>query len=230
MVPESPTPDPGLEDGRGVGIRALLLDLDGTLLDSEPYHKRAEIIAFGKMGLELTVEDILPFTGMTLEKMLGFVRDRFGFPVTVDEFLSVQTPLFRKIIEEEVELFEDSVRFLNRFGAVPKVIVTSSMPWYLEVVTRKHPILVEAFDALVTAADVVHGKPDPEPFLLGCQRLNIEPGKALAIEDSVNGVRSARAAGCWVVGMDREGHGRLNDAHRVVAGFDEIEILGSLEP
>ena len=60
------------------------------------------------------------------------------------------------------------------------------------------------------------------PFLLAAARLGIEPGKCVAVEDSANGVKSAKAAGCHVVGIDREGDGHLAHADRVVKTMDEI--------
>jgi HAD superfamily hydrolase (TIGR01509 family) len=200
---------------------AYLLDLDGTLIDSEPYHKAAEVAAFGRMGLQITSDDLMPCTGLTLGAMLDFVHERFGLKTNVAQFLEVQRPLFTKIIESEVDLFIDAFRFLENCEA-PCAIVTSSLPWYVDVVSKKHPILREKTLALVCAADITNGKPHPEPFLTGAARLGVEPSRCWAVEDSVNGACSAKAAGCYVVGMDREGHGRLIEADRVVASFDDL--------
>ncbi len=216
----SPTPTPPLREGL-VCPTAYLLDLDGTLIDSEPYHKAAEVAAFGRMGLEITPEDLMPCTGLTLDAMLDFVHATFGLRTTVDAFLEVQRPEFTKIIESSIDLFDDGMQFLENCQ-VPMAIVTSSLPWYVEAVTRKHPILLEKTRALVCAADITNGKPHPEPFLTGAARLNVDPARCVAVEDSVNGVRSAKAAGCFVIGMDREGHGLLGEADRVVSTFNEI--------
>lgn len=204
------------------GFEAFLLDLDGTLVDSEPWHKKAEIITFARFGLDLKVEDLLGFTGMTLGQMLDGAGQKFGKHIFVEDFLEVQQPLFRKIIEDEIELFPDASRFLERFEDKRKAMVTSSLPWYLEAVSTKHPILIDAFELRICAADVESGKPHPEPFQLAASRLVVEPAKCMAVEDSANGVRSAKEAGCYVVGIDREGHGYLGQADRVVTSLDEL--------
>ena len=205
------------------GFEAFLLDLDGTLVDSEPWHKKAEILTFARFGLDLRIEDLMGFTGMTLGAMLQGVGEKFGKHIFVEDFLEVQQPLFRKIIDDEIELFPDALRFLKRCEKTRKAMVTSSLPWYLEAVSSKHPILIDAFELRICAADVESGKPHPEPFQIAAARMVVEPAKCMAIEDSANGVLSAKEAGCYVVGIDREGHGHLGHANRVVQSFDEIE-------
>ena len=117
----------------------LLLDLDGTLVDSEPWHKKAEIMTFARFGLDLKAENLFEYTGMTLGQMLEGVGKKFGTHVFVEDFLEVQKPVFIKIIQDEIELFPDALRFLERFENQRKAIVTSSLPWYLEAVSKKHP-------------------------------------------------------------------------------------------
>jgi len=160
---------------------------------------------------------------MTLGSMLQGVGDKFKKHILVEDFLEVQQPLFRKIIADEIELFPDALRFLNRFANVRKAMVTSSLPWYLEAVSSKHPILIDAFELRICAADVESGKPHPEPFQLAAKRMVIEPARCIAVEDSANGVRSSKEAGCYVIGIDREGQGHLSHADRVIQSFDEIE-------
>lgn len=205
-----------------IEAEAFLLDLDGTIVDSEPWHKKAEILTFARFGLDLKIEDLMGFTGMTLGAMLQGVGQKFGKRILVEDFLVIQKPLFRKIIDDEIELFPDALRFLTRFENKRKAMVTSSLPWYLEAVSTKHAILIDAFEMRICAADVENGKPHPEPFLLAASRLGVKPAKCIAVEDSANGVRSAKEAGCYVVGIDREGHGHLNHADRVVTSFDEL--------
>lgn len=211
------------ESERGEGaFGAFLLDLDGTLADSEPWHKRAEVLTFAKLGLKIEPEHLLPFTGMTLGKMLEGVGKTFGFRVLVADFLEVQKPIFQSIIENDIELFPDALRFFDRFSAVRKALVTSSLPYYLEALSAVHPILIDAFELRICGADVEHGKPHPEPFVLAANRLGVAPEDCIAIEDSSNGVSSAKAAGCFTVGVDRESHGHLTHADRVVKSLDEL--------
>lgn len=212
---------PGSEIGEGA-FGAFLLDLDGTLVDSEPFHKQAEVLTFAKLGLKIEPEQLLPFTGMTLGKMLEGVGETFGFHVLVPDFLEVQKPIFRSIIENDIKLFPEALRFFERFAGARKALVTSSLPYYLEALSAVHPILIDAFELRICGADVEHGKPHPEPFALAASRLGVEPSKCIAIEDSANGVASSKAAGCFTIGIDRESHGHLAHADRVVHSLDEL--------
>lgn len=206
----------------------LLLDLDGTLIDSEPLHKRSEIETFALWGLRLAPSDLRPFTGTTLPLMLGGVGEKYGVQVDPEEFMEAQIPAFRKIIRNELRMFPDAERLLARArnAGVRMALVTSSMPWYLEAVSERFPVLVEAFEARVCQADVADGKPHPEAFRTASQRLGVAPNLCTAVEDSVNGIVSARAAGCRAVGIDREGHGRLGAADEVVSSLDQLDLSG----
>jgi beta-phosphoglucomutase-like phosphatase (HAD superfamily) len=220
----------------------LLVDLDGTLVDSEPWHKRSEIETFAKWGINLEVADLMPFTGTTLPHMLAGIGERFRVAITPEEFMKAQIPTFRRYIAEHVDLFPDAARLVERLlrgssAPAPRsdsdsppfghAIVTSAMPWYVDAVLARHPILNQAFRVIVDQGDVENSKPDPEPFRVAAGRLGVRPEECTAIEDSVNGVRSAKAAGCRAVGVDREGHGRLAEADKVVRTLDAIRESGT---
>jgi HAD superfamily hydrolase (TIGR01509 family) len=206
--------------------RALLLDLDGTVLDSEPWHKRSEIETFSRWGILIGPQDLLPFTGSTLPFMLDGINARFGTAITAHEFIEAQRPVFQRYIENDVKLFPDAERLIARAreSGTPLGLVTSSMPWYLDAVTKTHPILEKAFDVRVCQGDVSASKPDPESFLTAAKRLGTPPEECVAVEDSVNGVASASSAGCRVVGIDREGHGRLANADVVLRSLDCLDL------
>jgi beta-phosphoglucomutase-like phosphatase (HAD superfamily) len=233
----------------------LLADLDGTLVNSEPWHKRSERETFAKFGIEIEVADLQPYTGTTLPQMLAGIGERFGKLVPPEEFMEAQIPPFRKYIAESVHLFPDAERLVRRLispgflsGKAPAdtdhsspssqpgqphpvppraAIVTSAMPWYMAAILERFPQLRAAFPVIVTQADVENGKPHPEAFLTAARKLGANPGDCVAVEDSVNGIRSARAAGCRVVGIDREGLGHLSEADKVVASLDELGLLES---
>ncbi len=198
-------------------VDAVIFDLDGTILDSEPLHKRAEIEAFRILGLRVTEKDLMPLVGTTLTSMLSVISPG----LSVEAFLRVQQPLFTKMIVDEMELFPDAVRLIQRLK-VPLGLATSSMQWYVDLTAEKFPILREVFQVRLCAADVVHGKPDPEIFLRACDLLGVSPSRAMVIEDSENGVRAAKAAGCKTVGVDRHALIDLSGADQVVKTLDEL--------
>lgn len=203
-------------------FKAILFDLDGTLIDSEPWHKKAELEILRSLGLDIVHEDIAMYVGNTMPVMLAGLNERFSCCMTLEDFVEAQKPVLGKYVEEHIELFPDVPPCLDRLNGHATAVVTSSLEWYVLAVRKKLGTISHLFETLVCQKDVQLGKPHPEPYLLASERLGVAPGDCLVIEDSVNGVRSGKAAGCYVVGIDREGHGHLVEADRVVASLEEL--------
>lgn len=206
-------------------IKGILYDLDGTLIDSEPWHKKAELEAFRAMGLSIVKEDISMYVGTTLPRMLEDLNARFGGGLTIEGFTHTQKPILSDYIANYIQVFPDVAPFLARVAHVKSAIVTSSVEWYVEAIRQRFTDeLGHLFETLVCEKDVVFGKPHPEPFLLGARRLGLATKECVVFEDSVNGVRSAKAAGCYVIGVDRERHGHLVEADQVVTSLGDFEF------
>jgi beta-phosphoglucomutase len=210
-------------EGAGGGeFDGLLCDLDGTLLDSEPWHKAAEIQAFATFGIHFEFADLHRFTGGTLRAMLATVSEESGKEITRDAFLDVQMPLLTEMICTQMRPFEDAIRFLERFRTTEKAmaVVTSSSQWYVDLARSQFGFLNEFFPVWICGTDVQNGKPHPEPYLRGKELLGIQ--NALVIEDSHNGVASGKAAGCTVIAADRHAEGGFESADLVVRNLDSL--------
>lgn len=173
-------------------VSALLLDLDGTLVDSEPIHRRGYRAFFAHKGWE--VPDLSVFTGRRAEDVFATEPGPWAgldpaavlaevLPHVPDE-AAVAVPGARQLIEAA------------RAAGVPVAIVTSAGPaWVERSLVESLSLRRDSVDAVVTARDVVDGKPDPAGFALACERLGADPAQALAAEDSPAGVRAALGAG-----------------------------------
>lgn len=204
--------------------KAVVFDLDGTLVDSEPWHKKAEVEGFALLGLTVTAEDLMPCTGLTLPDMLRRIGDAHGRPLTVEEFLGVQQEILQGYIDHSMEAFPDALELANALN-VPLAIGTSSMKWYLDSILNRFTEIACRFPVRVCQADVSNGKPHPETFLTAFARLGVAPEAGWVIEDSINGVRAGRAAGAFVIGVDREGHGHLSEADTVVLNLRDCLVF-----
>ncbi|MFZ1409981.1 MAG: HAD family phosphatase [Micropruina sp.] len=206
---------------------ALLLDLDGTLVDSEPVHRQMYVDWFTARGWPVDPGQLARFTGRRAEDV--FASDSGPW--------TGQDPV--ALLREAVAYFPADALPLAMPGASalvasarharPIALVTSAgAPWVARCLGEVLGVL-DAFDVIVTNADVQFGKPHPEGYALACTRLEVLAADCLAVEDSPAGIRSAREAGVGtVVGITStftEAELSAAGAHRVVAGLDEVSAL-----
>ncbi len=201
----------------------VVFDMDGVLVDSEPLHEEATKAYLSELGISLDVTDL--------------TKSMYGRRVT-----DLTTELARMISRPAAEvnagrqrLFWDSLDGLQLMpGAgeavddlssvgVRLAVATSATRPYLEYVLRRFS-LTARFDALVCGDEVRESKPDPAIYLLAAHRLGANPALCAAIEDSPNGVASARAAGMHVVAVPNETTAGLDlpGAHKIVHGLSEV--------
>lgn len=202
----------------------LLLDLDGTLIDSEPWYKRTEVETLREFGVDITLDEMEEFTGLTLGVWLATLNARYDKALTKDEFLVDYRPRMEEHVAKNVDMFPDAVRLLERMDGRRAMLVTSSMKWYVDAVLDRYPSIRKAVMGIVCEADVALGKPEPEPYLKAAAALDMDPASCIVVEDAINGVKSGIAAGCNVIGIDRYSHGTLSMASSVVRSLDEIEL------
>ncbi len=174
------------------GVSALLLDLDGTLVDSEPIHRRGYRAFFAHKGWE--VPDLSVFTGRRAEDVFATEPGPWAGLDPAD----VLAEVLLHVPDEAAQAVPGARELIEvaRAAGVPVAIVTSAGPAWVERSLVESLLLGrDSVDVIVTARDVVDGKPDPAGFALACERLGADPTQALAAEDSPAGVRAALGAG-----------------------------------
>jgi len=204
--------------------KAFLFDLDGTLIDSEHAHKTAEVITLETFGLDIGLDELFRFTGVPYRAMLAALEAEFGVPLPLDEFFERHEPTLLSKIGSEIQVFPDVEDCLARLRKVPVALATSSPGWYVRAVLATFPIL-GVFEHVVCADDVTHGKPNPEPFLSAAAALAADPKFCVAIEDSANGVASAKAAGCYTIGVRRDERIDLSHADEIIDSLKGLPIV-----
>lgn len=181
---------------------AVLWDMDGTLVDSEPYWIAAETELARRFGFEWTHADGLSLVGNPLTVSAQVLHDR-GVDMPVDEVVQWLLARVTEQVRESIPWQADARALLDE-------VVSAGIPCAL--VTMSYSVLAEAmlahvpgvFSAVVTGDTVTHGKPHPEPFLTAAAQLGVEITDCLALEDSPSGTRSAHASGAVTIAIKRE--------------------------
>lgn len=178
---------------------AVLWDMDGTLVDTEPYWIASEFEVVEKYGGSWSHELALQVVGFDLLDAGRFIHQHSG--IDVEPSVIVEELLDRVVrrVEEEVPFRPGAVELLADLNAsgVRCGLVTMSYRRFVQPVLAGLPDA--SFEVIVTGDAVTQGKPHPEPYLKAAAILGVDPARTLAIEDSNTGTRSAEAAGCTVV-------------------------------
>jgi HAD superfamily hydrolase (TIGR01509 family) len=178
---------------------AVLWDMDGTLVDTEPYWIASEFEVVEKYGGTWSHELALQVVGFDLLDAGRFIHQHAG--IDVEPSVIVEELLDRVVrrVEEAVPFRPGAVELLADLNAhgVRCALVTMSYRRFVQPVLAGLP--EGSFEVVVTGDAVTQGKPHPEPYLKAAGILGVDPARTLAIEDSNTGTRSAEAAGCTVV-------------------------------
>jgi beta-phosphoglucomutase len=185
--------------------RAVLWDLDGTLVDSAEYHWRAWKSTLEHEGVTLTYEQFLARFGQRNDRIL---RDWLGEDAGAEQIQSIgaaKEQEYRRLAEEEgLEPLAGAAEWVARLHEAGwKQAVASSAPRANVDVMLRVLNLDRSFDATVAAEDVTTGKPDPEVFLAAAFRLHVPPSRCIVVEDAAAGIEAARRAGMRSIGVSR---------------------------
>ncbi|MFT4188572.1 MAG: HAD family phosphatase [Aeromicrobium sp.] len=175
---------------------AVLWDLDGTLVDTEPLWFAAETELAARLGGVWTPRDAIGLVGSDLRAAGRRLRERFDADMEADEIVDFLVARVRQGLVGGTPWRPGARELFAAYAAlgVPQALVTMSYATLAEPVVAALP-----FAAVVTGDRVRHGKPHPEPYLTAAAELGVDPAACLAVEDSETGATSATEAGCFVL-------------------------------
>jgi HAD superfamily hydrolase (TIGR01509 family) len=188
----------------GLGMAAVLWDLDGTLVDSEPYWIAAEYRLVASFGGEWNDAHAHALVGNPLLVSAVYIREHGGVDLEPAEIVDRLLAEVVAQTKEHADWRPGALNLLAELGSagVPCAMVTMSYQSLANAVAEQLP--PETFQALVTGDQLRRGKPDPEAYLTAAARLGVDPAQCVAIEDSPTGVASAEAAGCAVLAVPNQ--------------------------
>ncbi|MEE8440612.1 MAG: HAD-IA family hydrolase [Spirochaetia bacterium] len=179
-------------------IRAVLLDMDGVLVDSEPFILKAATMMFIELGCTVHPADFEPFVGSGENKYLGGVAEQYGITIDIDRAKARTYDIYDEIIAGHLRPLPGVGDFLKRCRGRSLAIAVATSADERKLLANLDAIglSIERFDTSVNGLEVTHRKPHPEIYLSAAARLAVEPESCLVVEDAVNGIEAARRAGC----------------------------------
>ena len=182
-------------------LAAVLFDMDGLLVDTEPLWLETETEVMARLGARWTPQDQYALLGGSMARTVSYLLSKVARPApprTVERWLS--EGMLERVRDGRVVVQPGARELLAAVAGagLPHALVTSSQRSFADAVLASTGL---AFPVTVCAEDVAVTKPDPEPYLLGAKLLDADPARCVVLEDSPNGVASATAAGCRVVAV-----------------------------
>ncbi len=187
-------------------IKAVIFDMDGVLIDSEPLWRKAMIEGFASIGVLITEEDCKKTTGNRLKEVVEYwfeKLDILDFLPTEIEHRIINTLV--KLINKEGKAISGVIEVINFCNNknIKIGLATSSSNQLMEAVLEKLK-LKNTFKSSISAENMEYGKPHPEVFLICASQLQISPLECIVIEDSINGVIAAKAAFMRVIALPEQ--------------------------
>jgi len=208
-------------------MRAAIFDMDGVLADSEPLICAAARAMFLEHGLVVRAEDFEPFVGAGENRYIGGVAEKYGLALDLIVAKARTYELYLKMVPATLKVFPGAFELVTACRAVGWrcAIASSADRIKVEANLRKIGLPIETWHAVVTAEDVERRKPDPALFLKAADRLGVPPAFCTVIEDAVNGIAAAKAAGMRCIAVATSfPRAKLTQADRVRTSIQEVTL------
>lgn len=199
--------------------------MNGVITDDEDLHEMATQRTFDKVGLVVTPEIYRKYClGRTdAAAFVDLVRVFDLKDVEMPTVIRDKSVLYQELVADNLKVYPGVIELIDRLHQKYTLALTTSSTFDEMQAVMKALQIGNRFKVMVSARDVQRGKPDPEPYLLTAKRLGVAPQECLVIEDSENGVRSAKAAGMYCVAIpNTETAYTLSVADHIVRQYAEI--------
>lgn len=215
-------------------LKAVLFDMDGVIVDTEPLHRKAYFKMFESFGAKVSDELYARFAGASTRKVCQTVIEEFKLDKTYEELQMVKRAYFKELFynDEDFDLIPGVRNLIEHYheGHVKLVLASSASPTTIDMVFEKFG-LDPYFKGKISGAELKESKPHPEIFLRAAKIAGEPNENCMVIEDSTNGILAAHRAGIFCAGFKSEHtHGQNYDlANIVVKDFKELEMNNLIE-
>ncbi|MEV7024554.1 HAD family phosphatase [Kitasatospora sp. NPDC093558] len=219
-----------LDHGDDRGLRAVLLDMDGTLVDTEDFWWQAEASLFAELGYALDEADRAQVVGGPMTRVIDYLIARTGVDLSPADLTVLINQRFVDLLGGGVPLMPGAERLLNTLAAhgIPAALVSASHRHIIDIVLRS--LGAEHFAFTVAGDEVPRTKPHPDPYLEAARRLGADPARCVVVEDAPTGVKAAEAAGCPVIAVPSVARIEPAPGRLVLSSLEQVdlELLRSL--
>ncbi|MEU7559431.1 HAD family hydrolase [Streptomyces eurythermus] len=220
----STVPALGTRTAEGSALQAVLLDMDGTLVDSEGFWWDVEVEVFASLGHTLDETWRHVVVGGPMARSAGFLIEATGADIGLAELTVLLNEGFESRIDSGLPLMPGAARLLAELHAheIPTALVSAS---HRRIIDRVLTVLGPHHFTLSIAGDEVsRTKPFPDPYLLAAAGLGADPARCAVIEDTATGVAAAEAAGCRVVAVPSVAPIGPALGRTVVSSLEEVDL------
>ncbi len=200
-------------------LEAVIFDMDGVIIDSEPFHLEVIRQIFGELGIKFSEEEYANYVGFGNEEMWTDIKDKHSLTQSVAQLKDLQISKDIEHIrgghEKPIPGVTDLLKNISS-NDIPVALASSSSMQLIELIIGSFG-LRKYFTAIVSGENMERGKPEPDIFLHTATLLNVPPKACVVIEDSRNGVTAAKAAGMRCIGFRNP-----NSANQDISGADLI--------
>ncbi|MGV4439757.1 HAD family hydrolase [Ornithobacterium rhinotracheale] len=208
-------------------FKALLFDMDGVIVDTEPLHRKAWLAAFAEYGIEMEPGYYESFTGKATLPVSQEIVEKYQLDCTPEELVACKRKYFKDYFDndEDFDLLpgvHELIQDLYNNGV--KLILASSASMNTINWVFKRFGIEQYFSGKISGAELRESKPNPEIFLKAAEMANAKPEECVVIEDSTNGILAAKRAEIFTIGY-KSAHSKNQDyslADVVISNFDEV--------
>lgn len=209
-------------------VKAVIFDMDGVLVDSEPFHVQTEKRMFRKMNLDISDEEHAGYMGTATDVMWKQIIGKRNLPIDIPEITELTIkeglPYFYSL--EKIDPMPGLIDLLEKLKSknIPMAVASSSDPETIRIILEKSG-LRKYFLQAVSSSEVGKSKPEPDVFLHAAKILGVLPENCVVFEDSKNGIKAAKAAGMYCIAYCGANSGEQNKilADMQIGHYDEMK-------